>query len=238
MRRPNTTARITLMVALVAWIFATSVQRQVDARVQAWRTAQPEQMMPLPQSAFLRHAVMGYQQVVADLLWLQAIQAMGGGKIVSGAEWIYRALDLATDLDPQFTTAYQLGGIVLSAGGKRLPLSNALLRKGERYNPTVWQFPFYLGFNDYFYAQDYASAAGHMARAARLPGRPDFLPGFAARVYVKAGDPMLGVALLQAMINETENETIRASLVERRDAILAGQVNPIGGLAHDDQNAP
>jgi len=226
MRYVHTPTRVAAAIALSALLLVIFMQAQVNRRVSAWKAAQPERMMPLPHAAFLRHAVMGYHQVAADLLWLQAIQAIGGGKVVSDAEWIYRTLDLATDLDPQFVAAYQLGGIALSAKGKRLPLSNALLRKGMRHNPTVWRLPFYAGFNDYFYTQDYASAARHLSRAARLPGRPDFLPGFAARVYVKAGDPRLAIALLQAMIGETQDEEIRNDLIRRRDALLAGQGLP------------
>jgi hypothetical protein len=233
MYSPKTVKWMTVTVAIVALIVAVCAQMQADARPHTARG--PEQIPSLPHPAFLKHAVFGYQQVVSDILWLQAIQAIGGGKIVSGAEWIYRTLDLATDLDPKFTYAYQLGGIVLSAGGNRLPLSNALLRKGARHNPETWQIPFYLGFNAYFYEHDYRAAALYMGAAARLPGRPGFLPGFAARLYVKAGDPRLGVALLQAMINETQDETIRASLTARRDAILADQIK---GLARDNETAP
>src|SRR3989454_3540805 len=74
----------------------------LQVRIDAQRAVTPklQRFMYLPQGEYFRVAVLGYEQVVADLLWIQAIQAMGERKVTEEAgHWIYRALDVITTLD-------------------------------------------------------------------------------------------------------------------------------------------
>ena len=64
-------------------------------------------------------------------------------------EWIYHALDVITTLDPQYDYAYYVGVSLLTNLANRVDLSNRLLEKGFRENPTVWNIPFLLGYNHY-----------------------------------------------------------------------------------------
>ena len=110
-----------------------------------------QRFMFLPQAEVLKVISLGYHSIVADFLWLQTIQVMGEKKITEEAgHWIYRALDTVTTLDPQFVRAYEAGGLALCTLVVLPDQSNALLEKGMKNNPEVWQFPFYLGINYYF----------------------------------------------------------------------------------------
>ncbi|MEK7279179.1 MAG: tetratricopeptide repeat protein, partial [Nitrospirota bacterium] len=72
--------------------------------------------MFLPKGEYLKPAALGYDQLVADIVWLQAIQVIGDKRISEeGYNWIYHALDVVTTLNPKMDYAYQVGGIVLSA---------------------------------------------------------------------------------------------------------------------------
>src|SRR5581483_5633258 len=148
-----------------------------------------ESFVQLPKGEYLKVAVLGYHQLVADLLWLRVVQIIGEHTVTESAyDWVYHALDVVTTLDPKFAYAYQVGGVTLSTLATQPAKANVLLAKGARENPEIWQLPFYIGFNDYFYLNDYKSAAENMARAARIPGRPDFVPKLATRLFVQAGE--------------------------------------------------
>ncbi|MCC7203286.1 MAG: hypothetical protein IT393_11585 [Nitrospirae bacterium] len=170
----------------------------------------------LPKGEYLKAAVIGYEQLTADIIWLQVVQVIGDDTVTpDGYEWIYHALDVVTTLDPKFDYAYQLGGITLSALGNAPEKSNALLYKGMRENPDVWQIPFYIGFNNFFYLNEYGKAAEYMARASELPGHPEYLPKLASRLYVQAGDPDVALDFLLKMYKESGDDKVRITLDRR-----------------------
>lgn len=175
-----------------------------------------QELALLPRGDILKPAVLGYRHVVADLLWLRMVQVLGERTATARAyEWIYHALDVVTTLDPHYAYAYQVGGIVLTELARRPELSTKLLQKGVANNPTVWQLPFYLGYNYYFLLDEPRLAAEAMAQAARLPGHPSFVPYLATRMYAEAGDPSVGLEFLAALWRQTEDPQVKESLETR-----------------------
>ena len=180
-----------------------------------------EEFVTLPRGEYLKPAVLGYEQLVADIIWLKAIQVIGEDTVTPGGyDWVYHALDVVTTLDPKFAYAYQLGGVTLSVLGKAPEKSNFLLIKGMKENPDVWQIPFYIGFNNFFYLNDYGRAAEYMAKASDLPGHPAYLPKLAARLYVQAGNTDVALDFLMQMHKETGDEKVRATLGERIKEVI------------------
>jgi hypothetical protein len=189
---------------------------QVTLDQQRAATPKLQRFMYLPQGEALRVAVLGYEHVVADFLWIQAIQAMGERKVTEEAgRWIAHAFDVITTLDPLFVRVYEAGGIALVTLVVMPEESNRLLEKGIRHNPEVWQLPFLLGFNYYFEMQDDQKAAAYIARASRLPGAPGFLVGFATRLYVSARTPGDAIAFLSQMYAHTPDENVKRVLEQR-----------------------
>lgn len=183
-------------------------QRRGDQRIEGLRF--------LPRGEYLKPALLGYQHVAADVLWLRAVQVLGERKVTSADyEWLAHALDVITTLDPHYAYAYQVGVIVLTELAQRVDLSNRLLEKGLEANPTVWQIPFYLGYNHFFYLQEYSRAADYMSRASRLPGRPAYLPFLATRLYAEAGTPDTALDFLAAMWHQTEDAHSKEALETR-----------------------
>jgi hypothetical protein len=195
------------------------VQLQLDQQRAA--TPKLQRFMYLPHGQYLRVAALGYEQVLADLLWIQAIQAMGERKVSEEAgHWIYRALEVITDLDPTFVHVYEAGGIALVTLVTHIDESNRILEKGMRYNPAVWRLPFYLGFNYYFEFHDDQKAADYIARASRLPGAPAYLAPLAARLYVSARDPQDAIDFLAQMYAQTTDENIKGVLEQRLKEVV------------------
>ncbi|MHB8482274.1 MAG: tetratricopeptide repeat protein, partial [Nitrospiria bacterium] len=116
---------------------------------------------------------------------------------------------------PKFQYSYQITGIALAALGKQYDLSNKILLKGIKNMPEDWQIPFYLGFNYYFYLNDYQHAAVYMSRAASLPGHSAYLPGLAARLYVEAKDPNLALDFLKNIYQDAKDENVKQQIETR-----------------------
>ncbi len=176
----------------------------------------------LPDGDVLRRAVLGYREVASDILWLQVIQAMGERRVSQEAgQWIYRALDVVTTLDPKFVRAYEAGAHALCTLVVMPEASNRLLEKGIHHNPQEWRLLFLLGFNYYFEFGDNRKAAEAMAAAARLPGAPDVISRLAARMLVSAHSPHQAVELLAKVYEDTTDESVRKVLEQRlREAIV------------------
>jgi hypothetical protein len=196
-----------------------------------WSSSKPklQQLTYLPSGDYLRMASLGYRELAADLLWLQAIQVIGEQKLSEEeGHWLYDAVDRITTLDPKFVRAYEAGSHALCILVVMPEKSNRLLEKGMQHNPQEWKLPFLLGINYYFELADDEKAAEAMAKAARLPGAPEGIARLAAKLFVSAKSPQQAVELLAKVYEETSDENIRKtleirlkeSLVERDIQIL------------------
>ncbi len=175
-----------------------------------------QQFTYLPSGDYLRMASLGYREIAADLLWLQAIQVMGERKLSEEAgRWLYHALDRITTVDPKFVRAYEAGSHALCILVVMPEESNRLLEKGMRYNPQEWVLPFLLGINYFFEMGDDEKAAEAMAKAAHLPGAPERLMNLAARLFVSAKSPQQAVELLAKAYEEATDENVRQMLEAR-----------------------
>lgn len=203
------------LLAGVGWL-----QTQLDRRVDRAIT-QIEGLAQLPKGEYLKPALLGYHHLGADILWLRLVQVLGNKRNAADEyEWMYHALDVITDLDPQYAYAYYAGGVVLGDLAHRTDLSNQLLLKGTDANPTVWNIPFLLGYNHYFLLDDPAKGAEYIMRAASLPDRPDYLPGLATRLSAEAGNPETALAFLEARLAETQDPQMREFFVKRMKEVI------------------
>ncbi|OLB56494.1 MAG: hypothetical protein E6K58_04615 [Nitrospirae bacterium] len=194
----------------------TVVERQRPSLARA------EELSYLPKGEYLKLAVLGYRQLAADLIWLKAVQHLGEkAQTHAGYLSAYHAVDVLTDVDPTFVAAYLVTGSVLGVWAGLPRESIALLTKGMRHHPDVWQLPFYVGY-DYFYELgDPVMAARYFRMAAVLPGAPDYLPRLAARMTVEVGDPQAALEFLQRLYQQTEDEKVRQGLSRRMKEVIA-----------------
>ena len=210
-----------------------SLQLRIDMTRKGSTAA--EEFMRLPKVEYLRVASLGYSNLVADLLWLKAVQNMGEKKVSpEGYEWIYKALDTVTSLDPKFVAPYEAGGLILTIVADKVELSNKLLEKGVENLPQYWQLPFYLGFNYLFYMKDYKKAAEYMEKAPKIPGSPEYLPLLTARLYLQSKDPAYALEFLMRMYDNTTDERLRERLAERitvaRSDLIASRLQEAADL--------
>ena len=176
----------------------------------------------LPQGKYLKVAVLGYREIVADFLWLKAVQGLAGRQQTrQGYLGAYHAVDVLTDLDPHFVHAYQYTGTVLGAVAGMPTESIALLSKGVDHNPAAWPLSFFLGYDYYYELRDPAAAAKHFQAASLQPGAPSWLAGLASRMAVEANDPTAALEFLQRLYDQTSDEQLREGLARRIREVTA-----------------
>jgi tetratricopeptide (TPR) repeat protein len=191
-----------------------------------WQSAMPklQQLTHLPDGQYLRMASLGYRELAADVLWLQAVQVMGEPQLSpERGGWLYQLVDRVTTLDPRFVAAYEAGSLALCTLVVMPEESNRLLEKGIRAHPQAWRLPFLLAINYYFELGDDEKAAQHMARAAQLPGSPPNLPFVAARLFVSARSPQQAIEMLAKLYEETSDENTKKFLELRLKQLVVEQ---------------
>ncbi|MFH1856308.1 MAG: hypothetical protein ABH836_03635 [Candidatus Omnitrophota bacterium] len=180
-----------------------------------------ENLLYLPTGKFINAAVLGFNNAVADVLYVKAVGYFGGHYLIDKEyKWFYHILDIITTLSPRFEDPYEFGAVVLALEMKEIELSNKLLKRGIEYNPDYWRFPFYLAFNYFFYLNDYAKAASYMEQASKLPDCPAYLPYLTSRLYAEAKNPGYAIVFLSEIYNETTNENIKKELKTRVNELV------------------
>lgn len=205
---------------ILALVFIVQLQCSLEHRTERTVT-QIEELAQLPRGEYLKPALLGYHNLGADVLWIRLLQVLGKKRNTADEyTWIYHGLDVITTLDPQYDYAYYVGGVVLTNLANRVDLSNRLLEKGFRENPTVWNIPFLLGYNYYFILGDASKAAEYIAAAAQLPGGPAYLPGLASRMYAEADNPETALQFLETLWRQTQDAETREVLEKRAKEIM------------------
>ena len=204
-----------LLLACVGWLQGELDQRQDRTAVQIEGLAQ------LPKGEYLKPALLGYDHLGADVLWLRLVQVVGKKRNSADEyEWMYHAFDVITTLDPQYAYAYYAGGVILGDLANRPDLSIRLLERGVSANPDVWNIPFLLGYNYYFLLGDPAKGAEYIMKAASLPDGPSYLPGLATRMAAEAGNPDTALVFLEARLADTHDPEMREVLAYRMKEVI------------------
>jgi len=208
---------LSVLVAIASACIGTLVlvERERPASVRA------QELSYLPKGKYLKVAVLGYRQIAADLIWIKAVQHLGGdGQTKRDYRWAYHTADVVTDIDPKFVSAYKITGTILGVWGGLVEESIAILRKGIRHNPDDWELPFTVGYNYFFNLCDPSTAAEYFRKAASLPGAPAYLPNLAARMTVEGGDHSVALEFLQRFYQQTKEGPMREALLERMKEVI------------------
>lgn len=211
--------RAAALIALATWLGAAAALGRLGEVQRRWTGGEGARYLELAQRA--RPALLGYDALAADVVWLQAIQYVGDQMAARrDLVGLYPLLDAVTELDPKYQVVYYLGGTALVALDRRPDEAVRLLEKGRRALPDDWQVPFLLGYTYLFYYQDYAAAARYIEEAAARVGRPTYLTALAARLHAQAGSPDAALAFLDRMRRQTTDPAVRAGIEERMAEVV------------------
>jgi tetratricopeptide (TPR) repeat protein len=140
----------------------------------------------VPSGKYLKYATFGYSSLVADLIYLWAIQYYTTYTIVDRFQNLEHIISIIAELDPRYTDPYEIGALIAVNEAKDLKLAFKILDMGLAKNPDQWIFPFEAGH----YAQragDYDTARKYYQKTTKIPGAPDI----AKRLYAAAGFRMM-----------------------------------------------
>lgn len=211
----RTVAIAGVLIILLLIPVLNSAHRHTDAWAPRHRVV--DEVQYLPTGKALKATSLGYEQFVADMLWIRTTLLFGkryASQDHDWYSWVFHMIDLATDLDPEFKAAYKYGGTMLRSEGVFIDQSSLIFGKGMRHRPDLWELPFGIGMNYFMFKDDRQTASHYIAIAAQTGNGPFYLRNLAASLQSDTGD--LDSALI---FLETDLGSIPESQKQAREAV-------------------
>ena len=199
---------VLVSVALVGLLLATTVQVGIEARSVAASDQRP--LLYLPSGKYLRFVALGFDELLADIIYLWSIQYYGSYHIDDRYDYLERIYDnVISELDPHYLDPYLLGALIMVAEAGRPEMALALLDKGIEKNPNVWLLAFEAGFICYNDLKDFGRAAHYFEIALRAPDVHPLVRRLYAEMYNRAGDKRTSLRVWSDIFESTEDEYVR-----------------------------
>jgi hypothetical protein len=174
--------------------------------------------VPTPQRA--RALSFGFEPVIADYYWIQALQVVGEAERPAHRnETVSALIDVVTGLDPWVDHPYRFAALWLNESESEVRHANRLLEKGIAYHPLDWRNRFYLGYNLFFYLEDNARAADALESALASPDAPDYLGSFVTRLRASGDSLDTAVLFVRQLIAQSEDEYAKAEYLQVYDEL-------------------
>lgn len=230
----------TLFICLFV-LFAATIWLNLQLRQQAsaWVEPPPERLIKLdPRIA--RILSTGHLPAVVDWLWMKGLQDDAVFHVTPGNHPpAYFDFDLATDLDPAFQEIYLAGGNLLAVIRDDKTGARDLLLKADRfftenlstypkefqdsYWGNSWGIYLTLAYVYLFELEDVPQAAVAVAKAAELPGSPEYLDQLANRLKTPHGQFEVALRILNFMIEKSNQQRPTERLVAKRQNVLVAK---------------
>lgn len=183
------------------------------------RAERGELFVPQPDRA--RLAALGFEALLADYYWLQALQVLGGaeGGVGGQAPLLGRLVDVATRVDPWVDHPYRFAAVWLTDTPESVRAANRLLERGIAYHPLDWRNRYHLGFNLFFFLGDDLAAAEVLEGALGLDGVPDYLGGLVARLRAERGGLGTAADFLTGMARQAHDPYAEAAYLKALDEV-------------------
>src|SRR5213594_1876769 len=174
------------LLALVCLLLAVMVQGRIE-REGHGGTVHP--LLYLPSGKYLKVMALGFDGLLADVLYLWSIQYYANYDIRDRYNYLEQIYDqVITELDPHYLDPYLVGALIMSSEARQPEMALRLLDKGVERNPDQWIVAFEAGFLCYNELHDYKRAAGYFEKALRVPGVHPLVRRLYAEMYDRAGD--------------------------------------------------
>lgn len=201
----------------------------------ATTTARADEPVYLPRAEYLRPMSLGWQNALADVLWFRTISYFGEHyRSDRTYRWLADMCELVTDLDPRAEHVYRFAGFILPWEANQADAGIRLLEKGARQFPDSWSLQYFLGFQAYFFKNDYAKALAHLRRAIQLPGVHPSVAQLIAVLAAEQYGPDTTLEFLSELQRNVDSPDLRALVAEKiQEAQLASALQRINAALDD-----
>jgi hypothetical protein len=220
----NSKRVVWISLALLLLFMGASVEISRKLEVER-RGAELQDVMYLPSARAVKALSLGYNGLMADLYWTRVVQYFGSHHRAHTTQYKLLAplLDITTELDPQFMTAYEFGSIFLAQtppeGAGDPEAAAKLVEKGIERNPTAWRLYYHLGYIQWMELHDPKLASETFLKGSQIPGALPWMKVMAAALAQHAGEYQTATYLWANILNSATDKDIRDNAEKRLRAL-------------------
>jgi hypothetical protein len=158
----------------------------------------------------------GMKEQIGDTLWIRALQDIEyceeriEKNNCKGDGWLWRMLDTATTLSPDFRIIYATGAIALSVIISDISGATKLFDKAVTHFPNDWPILYRAAYHAILEENDKAKGAKLLVACAQSGG-PSWVSGLAGKLYAESGH----IELAENLIRDLEIEQAPQMMIER-----------------------
>jgi tetratricopeptide (TPR) repeat protein len=188
-------------------------ERLVDAELAG---SGEKELLYLPNGKYLRAVSLGNAPVVADFVYLWAIQYYSDYEREDRYRYVQHVFgDVIGQLDPAFTDPYWIGALILTTEANDLDGGLKLLDTGFQRDPSAWLLPFLAGWECERFKQ-FDRAAAYFDRAAHAPGAPREMARLEAGMIAREGKLRDAIAEWKTVLHDPQNDDGARAIAERQ----------------------
>jgi len=191
-----------------------------------WSQADEMRAVFVPSPVATKVASMGFNMVVADLLWIRAVLLFVDfldSDSDDGAHWTRTVLKTVGTLDPAWRTPFFYGGGMLRLLDN-IEGSDEIFSDGMKAFPQDAYFPFSLAMNAYLHHEDLEMAVKYLQQAATMPGAPRWYRSAAAEFISRRGQRTTALLYLKEQIENANSKRERVLLENKFKSLQHEQV--------------
>ena len=180
----------------------------------------PPQMMLSP--AMTQIAAGEFNGLLSDYILLEVGSFEGSNVKETDKDYhnVYKALKQTLLLDPYFQQTYLIVQGILPWKAKLYDETLELLDISREYRPWDWRPGHYMGFDDYYFKNDFSKASEVLLETAKIKGAPVLLAVLGARLATKGQQTQAAIVMLQQLLKDDSlAESDRLEIMERLDAL-------------------
>ncbi len=142
----------------------------------------------VPSGKHLKFASFGNSTMMADLIYIWAIQYYSSYNIPNRFDYLEHIFSIISELDPKYLDPYEVGALIAFFEAKDVELAFKILDLGLKNNPDQWIFPFQAGHYAQMYLKDFSIARDYYEKTMKIEGAPSQTERLAANATFKMMD--------------------------------------------------
>jgi hypothetical protein len=201
------------IVVIVAMLVAAGARDRAE-RLAAAESSEHE-LLYLPNGRYLRIVSLGQGPLLADVIYLWAIQFYSNYDRADRYRFVQHIFGkVIPELDPRYIDPYWLGALILIVEVDDLEGGLQLLDEGFEHNPRAWILPYLAGW-ECQRAGEPLRAASYFERAAAVPGAPDFVGRMSAGMLARAGHLAEAIRMWEEVRRDPGSDAAARAIAER-----------------------
>ena len=142
----------------------------------------------IPSGQYLKFATFGNSSLLADLIYVWAIQYYSDYTIPDMYEYLDHIFSIINELDPSYLDPYDIGAVIAAYEAQDLDLALKILDRGLEKNPEEWLFPYMAAHYAQMIKKDHKLAQEYYKKAMNIEEVPPIVERLYANAIFKSMD--------------------------------------------------